>query len=144
MFGRGPSDGENVFCNAFPNLRTAAIAVGMFRAWPCWRGLGIALLSGFLLLFTLGPGLQNLVCADGAASASAAHQFSDTSTDQTPIGDIDPGAAVHAHCDHGGVSNLALASVSVALIPSGDRRAMDRSRVASTNRQFGLERPPRA
>jgi hypothetical protein len=116
----------------------------MLKAWSGWREFKTALLSGLLVLFAIGPALQDLVCADGPATASAGLQLSDSAPNETTPGDLDPATGVHVHCDHGGVQDHAFTTAAAVVFPLADGHALDRQRIVVANRQFGLDRPPRA
>lgn len=115
----------------------------MLKAWSGWREIKTALLSGLLVLFAIGPGLQDLICADAPAAANEWLQLSDSAPDEPTPGDIDPAAGVHVHCDHGGVQEHAFTTAAAVIFPLADGHALDRQRIAAANRQFGLDRPPR-
>lgn len=121
----------------------------MARNSSWWRKIGTALAALVLTVLTFGPSLDDLVCRnEGGPAAMAAQSAPMTITAEhhdagvgiDGFGDI----CLHGHCHHAAayVPVLPMASETPAFVLSVASRPV-RSRVPTSDPQFGLLRPPR-
>lgn len=117
-----------------------------------WRKLGGLLAALVVAVFTMGPGLDTLICGgDGGINAVAAVQTA--SADHTasvedghgqPSQDQSLGVCMHGHCHHGALyvpDTLPTAEAPLA-VPNG--HDLVRATGTTSDRHFQLKRPPRS
>lgn len=121
----------------------------MGRNSPWWRKIGTALAALVLTVLTFGPSLDDLVCRnEGGLIAAAAEtaqmavttEHHDAGVGIDGFGDI----CLHGHCHHAAayVPVSPTANEMPAYVLSVAHRPV-RSRVPTSDPQFGLLRPPR-
>jgi hypothetical protein len=115
-----------------------------------WRRTGSALAALILTVLAFAPTLDSIVCHDegGAPAASTADLFVATVEPAHDVGGAHAQDAldicIHGHCHHG--SPYVPADPVIVDIPAGQpaHHALERLKVATSDPQFGLKRPPRA
>lgn len=122
----------------------------MARNSPWWRKIGTALAALVLTVLTFGPSLDDLVCRNEGGLAATAVQTAQV-TVAAEHHDAGPGidgfgdVCLHGHCHHAAtyVSTLPAATETPDYVLAVTHRPV-RSRVPTSDPQFGLLRPPRA
>jgi hypothetical protein len=120
----------------------------MAGSTPVWRKVGAVLAALVLTFLTFGPSLDTFLCGDEGAHAAPVAEMtvSKATAHQDGASDADgPGLCVHGHCHHATayVPVMPEAAEAPDYIESALNRPA-RSRVATSDPQFGLMRPPRA
>jgi len=122
--------------------------IGFVRSRPAAaRGLGPVLAALLVMMLALAPSLDKLVCREDAQASSAAASSVVAKAGGDLLGDhgtTDADICIHGHCHHGGPFVSAPVGELAALDALPDRHELILSRVATSDRKFDLERPPRA
>jgi hypothetical protein len=109
--------------------------------WRRWRGVFAAVL---LLLFTVAPSLDGIVCGDDGAVAAESHVLhGDHDATDDAAEDDAHGACHHGHCHHGSGFAPPQGVTAPSIYGERARSRMEEAAGAVLDRQFGLMRPPR-
>ena len=114
-----------------------------------WRSFGAVLAALLIAVLALAPSLDKLVCRDEAPLAVAEASLDGNAIlekagqTQDDHGGSDADICIHGHCHHGAPYLSAPIGSLAVLDALPDHHELSRDRVSASDRQFGLDRPPR-
>ncbi len=119
---------------------------GLFASW---RGFGAVFAALLIAVLALAPSLDKLICRDEAPVAVAEVSLDGKASHldaagQDQDGHADPDICIHGHCHHGAPYLSAPIGELAMLDALPDHHELTLGRVSASDRQFGLDRPPRA
>jgi hypothetical protein len=120
----------------------------MAESTPVWRKIGAVLAALVLTVLTFGPSLDTFLCGDEGAHAAPVAEMTVSKATAHQNGALDAdglGPCVHGHCHHATAYVPVMPEAAAApdyIVSALDRPG--RSRVPTSDPQFGLMRPPRA
>lgn len=115
-----------------------------------WRSFGAVLAVLLIAVLALAPSLDKLICRDEVPLVVAEASLSDKANLETAgqtqddQGGSDPDICIHGHCHHG--APYLSAQIGALAMPDAlpNHHELLRGRASASDRQFGLDRPPRA
>lgn len=115
-----------------------------------WRSFGAVIAALLIAVLALAPSLDKLICRDDAplsvaeASLSGKADLVKAGQTQDNHSGSDAEICIHGHCHHGAPYLSAPIGDLAMLDAVPDHHELSRGRVSASDRQFGLDRPPRA